>query len=127
VRFLIDECLTTQLVGLANDHGYQAHHVAHLQMAGTKDWEVAEHAWEHDFILVTNNSADFRDLYTHRELHSGLVIVVPNVRLELQKQLFAAVLDHLAQAGEPVNQVLEIEFENDEAVLSVYDLPARNL
>ncbi len=89
VRFLIDECLTTQLVGLANERGYQAHHVAHLQMAGTQDWDIAKHAWEHDFIVVTSNSTDFRDLYADRELHSGLVIVIPNVRLQLQKQLFA--------------------------------------
>jgi predicted nuclease of predicted toxin-antitoxin system len=127
VRFLIDECLTTQLVGVANDFGYQAHHVAHLQMAGAEDWAVARHAWEHDFVLVTNNSDDCLHLYADRELHSGLVIVIPNVRLELQRRLFAAALDHLAEAGEPINQVLEINLEHDEVVLSVYEFPAGDL
>jgi len=120
---LIDECLTIQLVGMANDHGYEAHHVAHLQMAGTKDWEVASHAWENDFVLVTNNSADFLELYAQRDLHSGLLIVIPNVRLELQKHLFAAALDYLAESGEPINQVLEIDLDGDEVIFSVYELP----
>lgn len=120
---MIDECLTTRLVGMANDHGYEAHHVAHLRMAGTQDRDVANYAWEHDFVLVTNNSADFLELYARRELHSGLLIIIPSVRLELQKQLFAAALGHLTESGEPVNQVLEIDLDGDEVVFSVYELP----
>jgi predicted nuclease of predicted toxin-antitoxin system len=73
VRFLIDECLTVQLVAVATDHGYEAHHIAHLDMAGQKDWHVARHAQENDFVFVTNNAADFRALYATQELHPGLV------------------------------------------------------
>jgi predicted nuclease of predicted toxin-antitoxin system len=95
---LIDECLTTRLVGIANERGYQAHHVAHLQMARRQDWDIARHAWEHDFVLVTNNADDFRAIYARCQLHSGLIIVIPNARLELQKRLFSASLDHLVQS-----------------------------
>jgi hypothetical protein len=43
-------------------------------MAGQKDWHVARHAQENDFVFVTNNAADFRALYATQELHPGLVI-----------------------------------------------------
>ncbi|MDB6102334.1 MAG: hypothetical protein JWO52_2333 [Gammaproteobacteria bacterium] len=79
--FLIDECLTVQLVADATDHGYEAHHIAHLDMAGQRDWHIARHAQENDFVFVTNNAADFRALYATQELHPGLVIPVRPRRL----------------------------------------------
>jgi predicted nuclease of predicted toxin-antitoxin system len=109
VRFLIDECLTPERVAVANDRGHGAQHVAHLQMPGTKDWDVASHAWKNEYVMVTNNRADYRALYERRELHSGLVVVIPNVRRERQRQFFSAALDYLDEAGEPINQVLEID------------------
>jgi predicted nuclease of predicted toxin-antitoxin system len=122
VRFLIDECLTLQLVGIANGYGHEAHHVARLEKAGARDHDLATHAWQNDFILVTNNSADFVELYAHRELHAGLIIIIPNVHLELQKQLFAAALDSLVELGEPINQVLYIDLDSGEVVSDVYQL-----
>jgi uncharacterized protein related to proFAR isomerase len=76
--------------------------------------------------MVTNNRADYRALYERRDLHSGLVVVISNVRRERQRQLFSAALDYLDEAGEPINQVLEIDFENDEVVINVFDLPTGN-
>jgi predicted nuclease of predicted toxin-antitoxin system len=122
VRFLIDECLTVQLVAVATDHGYEAHHVAHLDMAGQKDWHIARHAQENDFVLVTNNAADFRALYATQELHPGLVILIPNVRTDLQRQLFTGALEQLAECGEPVNQVLEVDLDGEEVIYSLDDL-----
>ncbi len=122
MRFLIDECLTVQLVPVAGEAGYEAHHVAHVGKAGWKDWHVMQHAREQDFVLVTNNAVDFRQLYAAQPLHAGLVILIPNVDSEMQQRLFSAALQQLAQHGEPVNQVLEVDLEGEEATFDFYDL-----
>jgi hypothetical protein len=41
VRFLIDECLSVDLVIVARQSGHEAQHVAHVGRAGWKDWNVA--------------------------------------------------------------------------------------
>jgi predicted nuclease of predicted toxin-antitoxin system len=123
VRFLIDECLTVQLVAVATDHGYEAHHIAHLDRAGQKDWDIARHAQENDFVFITNNAADFRALYATQELHPGLVILIPNVRADLQRRLFTGALEQLAEFGEPVNQVLEVDLEASSTVYTTWQDP----
>jgi hypothetical protein len=40
VRFLIDECLTVDLVSVAGQADHDAQHVAHIGKAGWKDWNV---------------------------------------------------------------------------------------
>jgi len=73
--------------------------------------------------LVTNNAVDFRRLYAERELHPGLVILIPNVPIELQQQPFTAALMQIAEVGEPVNQVLGVDLQEEEVVIPFYDLP----
>jgi len=90
--------------------------------AGWKDWHVMQHAREQDFVLVTNNAVDFRQLYAAQPLHAGLVILIPNVDSEMQQRLFAAALQQLVQHGEPINQVLEVDLEGEEATFDFYDL-----
>jgi predicted nuclease of predicted toxin-antitoxin system len=97
MRFLIDECLTIDLISIASQAGHEAQHVAHVGKAGWKDWNVACHAAAGDFVLVTNNASDFRRLYTTQPLHAGLVIIVPNVNREEQQRLFLGALGELAQ------------------------------
>jgi predicted nuclease of predicted toxin-antitoxin system len=58
VRFLIDECLSVDLVTVAWESGHEARHVAHVGRAGWKDWNVVRYACDGDFILVTNNGSD---------------------------------------------------------------------
>jgi predicted nuclease of predicted toxin-antitoxin system len=123
VRFLIDECLSVELVTVAGEAGHEAHHVAHVGRAGWKDWNVVHYARERDFVLVTNNAADFRKLYATEPLHAGLVILIPNVDGEMQQRLFQRALEQLAIYGEPINQVLEVDIEGDEATFTFYDLP----
>jgi predicted nuclease of predicted toxin-antitoxin system len=84
VRFLIDECLSIDLVAVARDAGHDAQHVAHVGKAGWKDWNVARAPATGDFILVTNNASDFRRLYATQPLHAGLVILIPTVARVLQ-------------------------------------------
>jgi predicted nuclease of predicted toxin-antitoxin system len=104
VRFLVDECLSVELVTIAAEAGYEAHHLAHVGKAGWKDWNVLGHACENDFVLVTNNAADFRKLYAEEPLHAGLVILIPNVTADLQKQLFSRAVGKLTEYGEPINR-----------------------
>jgi predicted nuclease of predicted toxin-antitoxin system len=123
VRFLIDECPSTSLVVTAGKAGHDARQVAHIGKAGWKDWNLALYAREGDFVLVTNNASDFRRLYATEPLHSGLIILIPAVGRMVQQKLFRAALDELAAIGEPVNRVLEVNLEGENAVVKVYDFP----
>jgi len=123
MRFLIDECLSVDLVSVAGQAGYQAEHVAHVGKAGWKDWNVVRYASDGDFVAVTNNASDYRQLYSPTPLHAGLVIIVPNVDRRTQRRLFRSALDKLATIGEPINRVLEVDLEGDEVTFRLYDLP----
>ena len=124
MRFLIDECLTLELVREAEKAGFEAHHVAHLGKASTKDWVIRDYAIEGDFVLVTNNATDFQALYAATDLHPGLVIVVPNVALDKQVLLFRAALERISQSGDMTNKVLEVDISEDEITLTLCDSPA---
>jgi len=123
VRFLIDECLSVDLVAVAGHEDHDAQHVAHVGKAGWKDWNVVRYARDGDFVLVTNNAGDFRRLYAAEALHAGLVILIPAVDRVRQQKLFRAALDELAVIGEPVNRVLEVELDGEDVILTLYDLP----
>ncbi len=124
MRFLIDECLTIELVFVASQAGYEAQHVAHVGKAGWKDWNVARHASDGDLVLVTNNASDFRRLYATQTLHAGLVIIIPNVNRVGQQRLFLGALEELAKVGEPINRVLEVDIDGDDVTFGFYDLPS---
>jgi predicted nuclease of predicted toxin-antitoxin system len=96
MRFLIDECLSIELVSVASQAGHEAQHLAHVGKAGWKDRNVALYAQESDFVLVTNNATDFRCIYATTPLHAGLVIIIPNVDRQTQRRLFRGALDEFA-------------------------------
>jgi predicted nuclease of predicted toxin-antitoxin system len=123
VRFLIDECLSVELTGVANEAGFEAHHVAHRGLAGAKDHQLRPVLLDEHFTLVTNNGRDFLKLLAEVELHPGLVIVIPNVRIAAQAALFRAALEFFQgreDLEELINKVLEVHAEDD---VRVYDLP----
>ena len=124
MRFLIDECLSVDLVTVAGQCGHEARHVAHVGRAGWKDWNVVRYARNGDFVLVTNNASDFRRLYAAQPLHAGLIILIPVVDRALQRKLFRAALDELGVIGEPINRVLEVDLDGQEVILALYDLPS---
>jgi predicted nuclease of predicted toxin-antitoxin system len=124
VRFLIDECLSVDLVTVAGESGHEAQHVAHIGRAGWKDWNVERYAGDGDFVLVTNNASDFRQLSAAQPLHAGLIILIPVVSRVVQQRLFKAALDELAAIGEPINRVLEVDLDADEVTLTLYVLPS---
>lgn len=86
MTFLIDECLHTSLVAVAQTRNHEAHHVVYLGMQGWQDPDVLRRVQERDFTLVTNNAVDFRRLYARVPIHAGLVLVIPNVVPALLKR-----------------------------------------
>ena len=123
MRFLIDECLTIELAREAQSAGFEAHHVAHFGKTSWKDWAIRDYAIKNDFVLVTNNGGDFRGLYASEELHPGLVILVPNVAQEKQILLFRAALKRLAELGDVIKKLLEVNIDGDDITVKLYDFP----
>ncbi|MGG7539736.1 DUF5615 family PIN-like protein [Rhizobium sp. Nf11,1] len=123
MRFLIDECLHTSLVAVAQAHGHDCFHVNWLGLSGETDWDLMPRIIEEDFTFVTNNARDFRKLYAKEELHAGLVIIVPQVLPVLQRDLFAIILQDLADTQDMVNEVIEVTLDGEDAVLTRYSLP----
>lgn len=123
MRFLIDECLHTSLVDVAQQQGYEGHHINWLGLSGATDQGLMPRIVEGDFTFVTNNAVDFRRLYARQELHAGLVIIVPQVAPARQRALFSTLLDTLEPENALVNEVIEISLDGDDVVVTRYDLP----
>lgn len=124
MKFLIDECLHTSLVEVANTAGHEAHHVVYLGLQSDKDWELMPRIVGDEFTFVTNNARDFRLLYRREALHPGFVIIVPQVKPDLQRQVFAEVLEELRTTGDNLdNQALEVSIEDGVVVIDRYNLP----
>jgi nucleoside-diphosphate-sugar epimerase len=69
-----------------------------------------------------NNRTDFLALYRRTTLHAGLVIIVPNIKPALQRQLFEAVL-HLIGDRDLVNTVIEVGYSDEKIECRQYALP----
>lgn len=134
-RFLIDECLTPELVQMAIDAGHvESTCVRDRGLAGTKDWVLIEHVVAGDFTLVTHNSVDFRGggpgklggEHARQPIHAGLVCLNSVHTLDLQRQLdlFQIALNELAAMDDLVNQALEVfEHEDGSIEVTIYDIP----
>jgi predicted nuclease of predicted toxin-antitoxin system len=111
-KLLIDECLHTSLLKLAHEAGHTADHVNYLGLGSSKDWELMKLIVDRDYTFVTNNRTDFLTLYQRTQLHAGLVIIVPNVKPALQRELFGAVLSFI-EGRELVNLVVEVDYRGN--------------
>ena len=111
MKFLIDECLSPKLVKIARDQGFvESQRVNWVGLQSREDWRIVRRAVEDDFVLVTNNTTDFKELVGHQEIRAGLVCLTakhPLMSLEVQCCLFELALTEL-DAGEPVNEVIEV-------------------
>lgn len=121
MRFLIDECLHTGLVGTAHAAGYEAHHVVHYGLRGAKDHALMRAVRKGGFIFVTNNASDFKKLFAREQIHSGLIVIVPNVSPTLQQRLFKAAIDEL-EDREPINAVVEARMVGGDIVIQTFEL-----
>jgi predicted nuclease of predicted toxin-antitoxin system len=122
MKFLIDECLHTSLVAVANDAGHVCEHVNFAGLGGHKDWQLMTKIRAEDYTFVTNNRADFTALYAEEQLHAGLVIILPNVTPSLQRGLFRAALSHVGKR-DLVNAILEVDLVGAVASCREYSYP----
>jgi predicted nuclease of predicted toxin-antitoxin system len=95
IEFLIDECLHSSLIDVANEMGFNAHHVDWLGLKGTPDRQLLKRAESQGLTLVTNNAIDFRNLYARAGIHPGLILILPAARPLRQQMLFRAALQRL--------------------------------
>jgi predicted nuclease of predicted toxin-antitoxin system len=128
VKFLIDECLSPDLVVLAHERGHgESTHVTWLGLRSRKDWSIVRRAVDDGYVLVTNNTTDFAPLVGRESVHPGLVClnVAPGLMsLEIQRRLFALALDRIGEV-EPVNELLDITLLEDRSVrIERHDLPS---
>jgi predicted nuclease of predicted toxin-antitoxin system len=112
-RLLIDECLTQALVGIAKSKGTAADHVVWLGKSGAEDRSLVLFAVENDYILVTNNRCDFLRAYKELDIHSGLIILVPSVKKDLQIKLFLIAFEYLLSGADLVNKLVEVFSNGD--------------
>lgn len=122
MRLLIDECLHTSLVHVAQESGYAANHVNFLGLRGVKDWVIMPRILSGEYVFVTNDRADFLRLYAKLSLHPGLIIMVPNIEPKEQAQLFRAALDYIG-TRDLTNTVLEISRKANAVHLKEYSGP----
>jgi predicted nuclease of predicted toxin-antitoxin system len=125
LKLLIDECLHTSLVAVANDRQYEAYHVAHLGMSGLKDHQLMPMIREKDFTFVTNNAVDFRRLFRDETVHAGLVIIVPSVVPAVQRALLAAVLEYVGDR-DLTNRAVEISLDGQTTLIQEYEIPPQS-
>ncbi len=100
IRFLVDECLSTDLLVEAYARGFEAHHVNTLGLRSASDRALMVQIIGGDFTFVTNNRRDFLRLYRIVDVHAGLLIIIPSVDTKQQIALFSAALDAIAAAGD---------------------------
>jgi predicted nuclease of predicted toxin-antitoxin system len=122
VKLLIDECLHTSLVELAQASGHVADHVNFLGLGGSKDWQLMATIRAQDYTIVTNNRSDFLALHGQEPLHAGVIIIVPNVTPVRQRELFSAALKHIG-ARDLTNTIVEVEYAGTRIECSEYVLP----
>ncbi len=115
--FLIDECLTPDIVAWAHSRGFSATHVVYLQREGASDRSVAQLVLRRDDILVTNNARDFLSIYAKFDVHPGLVIILPSVSREAQIALFEAALRVIETRDDLVNHLLEVSRDGSTRVV----------
>jgi predicted nuclease of predicted toxin-antitoxin system len=119
--FLIDECLTLDLVAVAQERGHHATHVVFRGLEGTEDAGLLPAIQGENFVLVTSNGKDFLPLYAAEEIHPGLIIIVPGgIRKERQVNLFSRVLDVIEPMADLVNKVVEV---STEGMVEIRDWP----
>jgi hypothetical protein len=107
--FLINECLSLDVVALAHARGHHATHVVFRKRQGTSDPDLMPLIRAEGFAPVTNNARDFLTLYAEEEVHPGLVIIVPGgIVRETQIKLFSRVLDVIAPMADLIDRVVEV-------------------
>jgi len=110
--FLIDECLTQDLVAVAHVRGHFATHVVFRNLQGTADEDLIPVIIDENFVFVTNNGKDFLALYADKALHPGLIIILPGgLKKDVQRRLFEKVLDVIEHLPDIINKVVRVDID----------------
>ena len=118
-RFLFDECLSPDLVGVANSAGFDASHVNYFGRRGTSDRLLARLAVARDTVFATNNARDFKRIYADIDLHPGLNVILPSVRPDEQGRLLTLILTAIRGLPDCLNKLMEIDRDG---VITISDL-----
>lgn len=94
MRLWIDACLTPQLEGVAHARGYEATSNRARGMLTWLDPNLYPVVVDEDWVFVTNNEKDFRDLAVEAQLHPGLVLL-PQGTVVQQKAWFGTTLEYV--------------------------------
>ena len=128
MKFLIDECLSPDLVQIAGEFP-ESTRVRFRGLQGRPDWVIVQRAVNENFVLVTNNARDFKRLVGSENIHCGLVCLIVSPSLasrQSQCDLFQFALNELG-CDEPVNEVIEITLHsNSEVTTERYPWPSDN-
>lgn len=113
MKLLLDEHLSPRLAEWCAQHrGVYAACVAHIGLSSAHDTDIWQYAFDHDFVVVTTNAADYLPLLDV-ELHPGLIVLRESglSRTEQWERLVAAI-DYIQRQPNPdtfmVNRVIEI-------------------
>ncbi len=123
MNLLIDECLHTSLIAVAQAHGHLAQHVAWIGLSGETDWALMERVRAEDLTLVTNNARDFRKLFAREPIHAGLILILPQVPPARQRELLDIALTEIGAAEMLVNEAIEIDVQAGAVVISRLEFP----
>jgi hypothetical protein len=135
VKFLIDECLSLDLVEVAGSRGFvESSHVVWMGKAGWKDWELKAFILDGDWTFVTRNSVDFRGpadnpgtrgQFADVPLHAGLICIngPDGMTGEVQCELFEAVPDEIGNVQHLLNEVVEVDLESLDGEFTIHRYP----
>jgi hypothetical protein len=113
LTFLLDEHLTPALRVVGARLGALVLHVNDIGLAGHGDSKITQEAFERSAILVTRNAIDFLRLYRERELHAGLIVILPDLDFVQQLRVFEQVVVRVAPGEDLVNKVLRVTAKGD--------------
>ncbi|MBV9221461.1 MAG: DUF5615 family PIN-like protein [Methylobacteriaceae bacterium] len=112
--FLIDDCLSPALVGVAKSRGHIAVHLVQIGRSGASDLDVMLLALAQEHVLVTNNRGDFLRRYAKLGTdHPGLIVVRPNSPRAQQIALFEGALTVFEATGELTGSLVEVAQATD--------------
>lgn len=100
MKLWVDACLTPQLEGVAHARGYEATSNRARGMLTWLDPNLYPVDVDEDWVFVTNNEKDFRELAAASQLHPGL-IVLPQGTVAQQQAWFDTTFSYVeARAAE---------------------------
>ncbi len=119
MKFLIDECLSPTLAGVARERGFpESTHVTWIGLRSRQDWAVVRRAVSDGYVVVTQDRTDFTLLMEREPMHPGLLCMTVThgfMSLNVQQALFAHALTQIADA-DLSGQIVEISLAADRSV-----------